>query len=94
MRFLWTTSHVYGSPLWEAHLRLLPCPCGSYPDAGVPIGAVYDWIEKKHLDAQRGPDGRLRVTFSAEVLQACQQRIANSHHLKPQTRKLTVGAAV
>jgi excisionase family DNA binding protein len=61
---------------------------------GISGGTVYAWIEQKHLDAKRGPDGRLRVPFSAEVLQACQQRVANSHHLKPQTRKGTVGEAV
>jgi DNA invertase Pin-like site-specific DNA recombinase len=90
---------------WLRHAHRIPPPKPHFgpgelavADVAAQLGissvTVYDWIEKKHLDAQRGPDGRLRVAFSAEVLQACQQRVANSHHLKPQNRKRTVGEAV
>jgi DNA invertase Pin-like site-specific DNA recombinase len=61
---------------------------------GISAGAIYNWIELKYLDALRGDDGRLRVNFSAEVEEACRQRVAKSHHLKPKTPSRAVGATV
>jgi len=61
---------------------------------GTSAGAIYNWIELKYLDALRGDDGRLRVNFSAEVEEACRQRVAKSHHLNPKTPSRAVGATV
>jgi transposase-like protein len=61
---------------------------------GISAGAIYNWIELKYLDALRGDDGRLRVNFSAEVEEACRQRVAKSHHLNPKTPSRAVGATV
>ena len=61
---------------------------------GVRLGAVYQWIAAKDLDAQRDADGRLRVSFPPEVQAAFQKRVANSRHLKRQTEKPAMGEAV
>lgn len=61
---------------------------------GVSTGAIYDWIECGHLPARRAPIGRLCVAYTPEVEAACRRRVADSHHLKPESRTLLVGEAV
>lgn len=90
---------------WQRHVLGIPPPKlhlapGEFTVAevaaklGISIGTIYDWIEQKHLGAIRGEDGRLRVPFPPEVEQTCRQRVADSHHLNPQTRRRIVGEAV
>lgn len=49
---------------------------------GISTNVVYYWIERHHIDARRGPGGRLFITFSADVEAACRARVAASVHLK------------
>jgi DNA invertase Pin-like site-specific DNA recombinase len=61
---------------------------------GISTGAVYDWIECGHLTARRSTIGRLCIAYSPEVDVACRKRVADSHHIKPQSRTALVGGAV
>jgi excisionase family DNA binding protein len=53
---------------------------------GISAQVVYYWIEQGQLTARRGRGVRWRIPFSAEVEQACQERLANSVHLHPLTK--------
>jgi len=61
---------------------------------GISTGAIYDWIAWGHLAARRTPTGRLCIAFSAELEAVCRKRVADSHHIKPQSRTLFAGEAV
>lgn len=50
---------------------------------GISTDMVYYWVERQHIQARRGPAGRLYIPFSADVESACRTRIAASVHLKP-----------
>lgn len=65
---------------------------------GISTNVVYYWIERHHIDARRGPGGRLFIAFTADVETACRARVAASVHLKPvpqpQTPRSTTQEAV
>ena len=61
---------------------------------GISTGAVYDWIERGHLPARRSTIGRLCIAYPPEVDAACRKRVADSHHIKPQSRTALAGEAV
>jgi hypothetical protein len=61
---------------------------------GIARDAVYYWIERGQLDARRDDRGRLYVRFSADVEQACRQRVIASVHIRPRTPICAVGGAV
>ena len=48
---------------------------------GISTNVVYYWIERNHIDARRGPAGRLYIPFNADIEAACRARIAASVHL-------------
>ena len=54
---------------------------------------LYYWIERGHLGARRAPNGRLCVSFTAEVEAMYRRRIADSHHLRTEFRNLPLGEA-
>ncbi len=47
----------------------------------ISTNVVYYWIERRHVDARRGPGGRLFIAFGPEVEAACRARVAASVHL-------------
>ena len=49
----------------------------------ISTNVVYYWIERHHINARRGPSGRLYIPFSPETEAACRTRVANSAHIKP-----------
>jgi DNA invertase Pin-like site-specific DNA recombinase len=49
----------------------------------ISTNVVYYWIERHHIEARRGPSGRLFIPFSEDVEADCLARIAASVHLKP-----------
>ena len=53
---------------------------------GVKPDVVYAWAEWGHVPARRGPAGRLWITFTPAVEQACFQRIASSYKLSADTK--------
>jgi len=53
---------------------------------GISTSVVYYWIERGQLAARRGRGVRWRIPFSAEVEQACCERVANSVHLDRPTQ--------
>jgi DNA invertase Pin-like site-specific DNA recombinase len=61
---------------------------------GIARDAVYYWIECGQLEARRDDRGRLYVPFSAEIEEACRQRVIASVHIKPRTPTCAVGGAV
>ena len=61
---------------------------------GIARDAVYYWIERGHLEARRDDQGRLYVPFSADVEEACRQRVIGSVHIKPRTPICIVGGVV
>ncbi|HYU84294.1 MAG TPA: recombinase family protein [Kribbellaceae bacterium] len=48
---------------------------------GISTNVVYYWIERHHIDARRGPGGRLFIAFGVDVEAACRARVAASVHL-------------
>ena len=50
---------------------------------GISTHVVYYWIERHHVEARRGPGGRLFVSYKSHVEAACRARVAASVHLKP-----------
>ena len=50
---------------------------------GISTNVVYYWIERHHVEARRGPGGRLYIPFGSEVEAACRARVAASVHIKP-----------
>jgi excisionase family DNA binding protein len=48
---------------------------------GISTNVVYYWIERHHIDARRGPAGRLYIPYNPAVEAACQARVATSVHL-------------
>jgi excisionase family DNA binding protein len=61
---------------------------------GISTGAVYDWIACGHLTARRTPTGRLCISYPPEVDAACRKRVADSHHIKRESRTAFAGEAV
>lgn len=89
---------------WVRHAHHIPSPpllaagemtvAGVAAQLGISRDAVYHWIQQGHLDARRGPGGRLCVPFPPEVREACRQRVVNSVHLEPPNQMHAVGGAV
>ena len=50
---------------------------------GISTNVVYYWIERHHVEARRGPGGRLFISFGPDVEAACRARVTESVHLKP-----------
>jgi DNA invertase Pin-like site-specific DNA recombinase len=61
---------------------------------GIARDAVYYWIEHGQLQARRDDRGRLYVPLSADVEEACRQRVIASTHIKIRTQTCAVGGAV
>jgi excisionase family DNA binding protein len=59
---------------------------------GVSRNVVYYWIRHGHLQARRGAAGRLTIPFGPDIEQEFRRRVANSGHIKTQTRQ--IGGAV
>jgi len=49
----------------------------------ISTNVVYYWIEAGHVAARKGPGGRWLITFTADIEDACRERVATSAHLKP-----------
>jgi hypothetical protein len=49
---------------------------------GISTNVVYYWIERRHVEARRGPGGRLYFPFGPDVEAACRARVAASVHLE------------
>ena len=49
---------------------------------GISTNVVYYWIERHHVEARRGPGGRLFISYEPHVEAACRARVAASVHLK------------
>jgi hypothetical protein len=56
---------------------------------GISTNVVYYWIERHHVEARRGPGGRLFINFGPDVEAACRTRVAASVHLKPAAESQT-----
>ena len=50
---------------------------------GISTNIVYYWIERHHVEARRGPGGRLFISFGPDIEAACRGRVTASVHLKP-----------
>ncbi len=50
---------------------------------GISTNVVYYWIERHHVEARRGPGGRLFISFGPDIEAACRARVTASVHLKP-----------
>jgi excisionase family DNA binding protein len=61
---------------------------------GVSPGLIYDWISHDKLAARRDRPNRLRIPFGPDVEHECRERIANSAHIRPQTKIAATGGAV
>ena len=61
---------------------------------GVPPDAIYDWIRHGQLAARRSDTNRLRIPFGPNIEQECRKRIANSTHIRTQTKIPATGGAV
>ena len=61
---------------------------------GVPRDAIYYWIRHGQLHARRSDTNRLRIPFGPNVEQECRKRIANSSHIRTQTKIPATGGAV
>lgn len=89
---------------WVRYIHRVPSPCPFQPGElsvdqvaarlGISADAVYYWIEHGQLAARRTTSGRLCVSFTPEVEAACRNRIANSHHLRAESRTTIAGEAV
>ncbi|MGH9122481.1 MAG: recombinase family protein [Acidimicrobiales bacterium] len=55
---------------------------------GISTNVVYYWIERHHIEARRGPAGRLYIPFSSDVEAVCRERVAQSVHL-PGAKRVT-----
>ncbi|MGH9304280.1 MAG: recombinase family protein [Acidimicrobiales bacterium] len=75
------SAHVHqpDSPGAQAHDELTVTQVASR--FGISTNVVYYWIERHHVDARRGPGGRLYISFSTGVEDACRARVAGSVHL-------------
>lgn len=88
------TRHAYGAK------QLAPADDGKLSVGevaarlGVTAGTVYYWIAHDQLDAQRDKHGRIRVPFDANVEAGCRQRVAESNHIKPETKTTIAGGAI
>jgi hypothetical protein len=64
----------------------------------ISTNVVYYWIEHNQITARRGPQGRWLITFTPDIEATCQQRVAQSAHIKPvpkpQTPRSTTKEAV
>jgi DNA invertase Pin-like site-specific DNA recombinase len=82
---------------WIRHAYHIPAPTPyahgeiSVADAaqrlGCSIGVVYDWIKTGKLVARRGSGNRLCLPWTEHIELDCRQRIANSGHLSPASRR-------
>jgi excisionase family DNA binding protein len=90
---------------WIRFVHRIPLPPAARADGeltvaevaarlGIARDAVYYWIERGHLTARRDNRGALYVRFSADLENACRQRVMASVHLKPRTPMCAVGGAV
>jgi excisionase family DNA binding protein len=61
---------------------------------GIARDAMYYWIERGHLHARRDDRRGLYVPFSADIEEACRQRVIASVHLKPRTPMCAAGGVV
>ena len=50
---------------------------------GISTNVVYYWIERHHVEARRGPGGRLFIAFGPDVEAACRARIAARSTSRP-----------
>jgi DNA invertase Pin-like site-specific DNA recombinase len=93
------------SVCWLRNTLGIPSPCMKLgpnertvaevaTELGVTTNTVYTWIERKVIDARRAEDGRLCVSFTAGIREACITRVANSRHLRPGTQGHTIGDAI
>ncbi|MBE3111335.1 MAG: recombinase family protein [Acidobacteria bacterium] len=61
---------------------------------GITESAVYYWIAQGQLEARREQGGHLCVPFSADVKEACRQRVLASPHIRPRVQACAAGGAV
>jgi excisionase family DNA binding protein len=89
---------------WVRYTHRVPSPSPFQPGEmrvdevaarlAISADAVYYWIEHGQLAARRTTSGRLCVSFTSEVEAACRNRVADSHHLRLESRISFVGEAV
>jgi excisionase family DNA binding protein len=54
---------------------------------GCSIGVIYYWIETAQLAVRRGPGNRLNIPWDSQTEASCRNRIEQSGHLNPATRR-------
>ena len=86
--------HVYGIPPAPRRAACEMTVAEVAQAVGVAADVIYYWIEHGQLSARRDDRGRLYIAFSAEVREACLQRVARSSHLNSRTRGLAAGGVV
>ena len=86
--------HVYGIPPAPRHAACEMTVAEVAQAVGVAADVIYYWIEHGQLSARRDDRGRLYIAFSADVREACLQRVARSSHLNSRTRELAAGGVV
>ena len=60
---------------------------------GINAGVVYHWIDTGQLAARKTRSGRVGISFTPEIEQACRERVAHSTRIA-RTQKLVAGEAV
>jgi hypothetical protein len=61
---------------------------------GVSPDAIYYWIRHGQLHARRSETNRLPIPFDPDTEQECRRRIANSAHIRTQTKTPPTRGAV